>query len=172
MCINLFALAIMGLAAIAFPESTLASDRDANAVYERMQEAYASLDGAKMETVYAPDATYLPRSPKADVNTRETIRRGLSGFIDQIRSKNGTIKVSFRVIERKRFNDIVLDNGYVRTVIQPGDGTPPRTTYGKFFTAIALQPDGRWAFVSDSDSETPAASFTSAKALAGVKFDD
>ena len=172
MFFNLVALAVAALAAIAIPGSVLASDRDVNAVYERMQEAYASLDIARLETVYAPDATYLPRSPKADVNTRETIRRGLSGFIDQMRSKNGAVKVSFRVIERKRFNDIVLDNGYVRTVIQPGDGTPPSTTYGKFFTAIALQPDGRWAFVSDSDSETTSASFTHAKALAGVKFDD
>lgn len=148
-----------------------ASDKDANAVYERMQAAYTSLDASGLETVYAHDATYLPRSAKAGVNDRATIRRGLKGFIDQVQGSHGTITVSFRVVERKRFNDIYIDNGYVRTIVDKGDGSAVTVSNGKFLTAIARQPEGHWAFVSDSDSETPAALFDTAKPLPGVKFD-
>lgn len=169
MRINPFVVIVVTFALSNFAQ---ASDQGVNAVYERMQAAYGSLDASKLETVYAPDATYLPRSAKANVNTREAIRRGLAGFIDQVRAGKGTIRVRFRVVERKRFNDVYIDNGYVRTIIDSGDGTPPIVSNGKFLAAIAQQPEGHWAFVSDSDSETPPASFDEAKPLAGIKFDD
>lgn len=168
MRIYLFAIAVM---IFVLPNFAHASDHGVNAVYERMQAAYASLDASKLETVYAPDATYLPRSAKANVNSRDMIRRGLTGFIDQVRARKGTIKVSFRVVERKRFNGIYIDNGYVRTAIDNNDGTTPTVSNGKFLTVIAQQPEGHWAFVSDSDSETPPASFDDAKPLSGIKFD-
>ena len=165
--LSAFTLAACMLANIAY-----ASDQDVNAVYERMQAAYASLDASRLETVYAPDATFLPGSPKANVNTRESIRRGLTGAIDQVRASKGSIKVSFRIVERKRFDGIYIDNGYVRSVIDKGDGKSPVVSNGKFHTAIARQPEGHWAFVSDSDSETPAASYDTAKPLPGLKYDD
>ena len=169
MSTRLFALALAALVASQFAD---ASDQGVNAVYERMQAAYASLDAAKLETVYSPDATYLPGSPKANVNNRQAIQRGLGGFIDKVRANNGRIEVSFRIVERKRFDGIFIDNGYVRSVIDYGDGKPPVVSNGKFQTAIVRQPDGKWAFVSDSDSETPPASYDKAKPLVGVKFDE
>lgn len=160
------------LTACALPNFAHASDQCVNDVYGRMRAAYASLDPAQLETVYAPDATYLPRSAKASVNTRETIRRGQTGFIDQVRARNGNIKISFRVSGRKRFDDVYIDHGYVRTVIEYGDGTPSIISNGKFLAAIARQSDGHWAFISDSDSETPPVSFDTAKPVSGLRYDD
>ncbi len=95
MRINPFVVTVVTFALSNFAQ---ASDQGVNAVYERMQAAYGSLDASKLETVYAPDATYLPRSAKANVNTREALRRGLAGFIDQVRAGKGTIRVRFRVV--------------------------------------------------------------------------
>ena len=159
------------LLSITLSHLAYASDADVNAVYERMQAAYAELDAEHLERVYAPDATYLPRSAKANVNTRESIRKGAAAFITQIRGKGGTVTMQFRVVERKRFDGVVIDNGYVRTVIDGANGEPPVVSYGKFLTAIARQTDGHWAFVSDGDSETPPAAFDAAVAVAGLKFD-
>jgi hypothetical protein len=46
-----------------------------------------------------------------------------------------------------------------------------RCANGKFVAVVAKQPDGSWAFVSDGDSDTPAASFDNARPVAGLKFD-
>jgi uncharacterized protein (TIGR02246 family) len=162
---------LMIAVAMIVPTAAQASDAAANAVYDRMVAAYKAYDPAQLETVYAPDATYLSRSGRLDIHRRDQVRRGLTGYIQQLKTKGSKVDMKFRVVERKRFGDVYVDNGYVRTTVTPADGTAPQVTTGKFLTVLAKQPGGHWSFVSDADSETPAEAFDRAVRIGGVKFD-
>ena len=150
----------------------LADDNAANAVYERMQKATEAADPAPLlEQVYGPGATYLPRHKELGIDRREHVLKMLVGSQAHLRGRGGNIAIKFRVVERKRFGDVYVDNGYIRTVVKPGKDAPEQVSYGKFVAVIAKQPEGHWAFVTDGDSDTPAANFDGAKPVAGLKFD-
>jgi ketosteroid isomerase-like protein len=149
-----------------------ADDAAANAVYERMQAAGAAADpGAVLGTVYAPGATYLPGHKEAGIERSEAFLKMMAGSYRHLRQGGGELDVKFRLVERKRFGDVYVDNGYMRTVVRPKKDAPEQVRYGKFVAVVAKQPDGSWAFVSDGDSDTPAASFDNARPVAGLKFD-
>lgn len=156
---------------VAMPAATRASDAEANAVYERMVASYAALDPVALETVYAADATYLSRNGKLDIHKRDRVMQGMRSFHEQLRVDGGKMEIKVRIVERKRFGDVYVDNGYVRSTYTPGKAQPARTTTGKFVTVLAKQPSGRWAFVTDADSDAPADAFDKASPVAGLKFD-
>ncbi|HEX8258393.1 MAG TPA: hypothetical protein VF589_12245 [Allosphingosinicella sp.] len=150
----------------------LADDSAANAVYERMQQATEAADPAPLlEQVYGPGATYLPRHKELGIDRREHVLKMLVGSQAHLRKSGGQLAIKFRVVERKRFGDVYVDNGYMRTTVKPGKDAPEQVSYGKFVAVIARQPEGHWAFVTDADSDTPAANFEGAKPVAGLKFD-
>ena len=149
-----------------------ATDAAANAVYDRMIAAHRALDKGQLETVYAPGATYLSRNGRLDIHSRPTIIRGSKGFHDAFRAKGGAVDIKIRVVERKRFGDVYVDNGYVRSTYRSGKDATPTVTTSKFVTVLARQPDGRCAIVTDADSDTPAAAFDNAARVAGLKFDE
>jgi ketosteroid isomerase-like protein len=156
----------------AFAAPARAEHAGANAVYERMQAAVAAADPAPvLETVYAPEATYLPGGKEMGIDRRETVLKMMVGSQRHLRQAGGALDMKFRLVDRKRFGDVYVDNGYMRTVIRPNKDAPEQVRYGKFVTVIAKQPDGSWAFVTDADSDTPAANFDNAKPVAGLKFD-
>lgn len=149
-----------------------ADDNAANAVYERMQAAGSASDpAAVLETIYAPGATYLPRYKEFGIDRRETFVKMMAGSQAHLRKNGGRIDMKFRVVERKRFGDLYVDNGYIRTVVVPKKDAAEQVSYGKFVTVIGKQPDGHWAFVTDADSDTSAAKFDEATPVAGLKFD-
>lgn len=163
-----FALAALGPLAAA---PAWADDGAANEVYGRMADSYAALDPEALETVYAPDATYLSRNPKAGIDPRDAIRKGMHGFHEQLRKNGGSVRMKFRIVERKRYGDVIVDNGYVQSAIRMARDAPEEVTTAKFVTVIARQPQGHWAFVTDADSDTPAARFEQALPVPGLRFD-
>jgi ketosteroid isomerase-like protein len=149
-----------------------ADDTAANAVYERMQASGAATHpAALLEKMYAPDSTYLSGYKDAGIDRRDTVLKMMVGSQQHLRKGGGHIDMKFRAVERKRFGDIYVDNGYMRTAVKPAKDVHEQVTYGKFVTVIAKQPDGHWAFVTDADSDTPAANFDNAAPVAGLKFD-
>lgn len=159
-------------ALIASATSAYASDAAANAVYERMQAAGASAEpAALLDKVYAPGSTYLPGHKEAGIDRRDAVIRMMAGSQQHLRKAGGRIDLKFRVVDRKRFGDVYVDNGYMRTAVKPAKDAPEQVTYAKFATVVAKQAEGHWAFVTDADSETPAANFESARPVAGLKFD-
>lgn len=165
----------MGLAAaaaiaiVAVPAQ--ANDAAVNAVYDRFAAAYAALEPAKLDQLYAPDATYLSRSPRLAIQNRDSILKGMGGFLDQVKANGGRLDIKFRVTDRKRFGDVIVDNGYMRLTTKPSKDVAEQLTDAKFILVMAKQPDGRWTFVSDADIETPAGSYDNAQPVQGVKFD-
>lgn len=148
-----------------------ASDVAANAVYDRMIEAHRALRTDELETVYAPGASYLSRNGTFDIHGREQILRGTRRFHDQLRAGGGSITIRIRVVDRKRYGDLFVDTGYVRTTYVLKSDAPGTTTTGKFVTVLARQVGGDWAIVTDADADAPAAAFDAATAISGLKFD-
>lgn len=149
-----------------------AENSAANAVYERMQASSTAPDPTPLlEQVYGPDATYLPGHKDMGIDRRDNVIKMMAGSQKHLRKGGGQIAIKFRIVDRKRFGDLYVDNGYMRTTIKRTNDAPEHVTYGKFVAVIAKQPDGRWAFVTDADSDTPAANFDDAKPVQGLKFD-
>lgn len=149
-----------------------ADDAAANAVYERMQASGTAADpAALLEKVYGADATYLPGHKDIGIERRDAVLRMMVGSQQHLRKIGGQIALKFRVVDRKRFGNVYVDNGYMRTAVKPAKDAPEQVSYSKFVTVIAKQPEGHWAFVTDGDSDTPAANFENAKPTAGLKFD-
>jgi ketosteroid isomerase-like protein len=161
----------LGLIIAAAMSPAQASDKEANAVYERLTASYASLDPAGLERVYAPNATYSSRNPGLTIHDRKTLMKGLTGFQQQVKDKGGAVDIRFRIVERKRFGNLYVDHGYVRTAYTLGKDAAPTVTNGKFMTVLMKQPEGHWAIVSDADSEAPADAYERAAAVDGLKFD-
>jgi len=164
---------IVSAAALAvWASPALANDAAANAVYERMQASGTAADPASLlEKVYAPGATYLPGYKEIGIESREAVLKMMVGSQKHLRQSGGGLDVKFRVVDRKRFGDLYVDSGYMRTAVKPAKDAAEQVTYGKFVAAIARQPEGHWAFIADADSETLGANFDNAKAVKGVKFD-
>lgn len=161
------------IAALSAAAPAYADNEAANAVYERMQSS-AAVDDPKplLEKVYAPDATYLPGFKEGGIDRRDVVLKMMAGSQQHLRKGGGSLNVQFRIVDRKRLGDgLYVDNGYMRTVVKRTSDAPEQVTYCKFVTVVARQPDGHWAFVTDADSETPAANFDNAQPVAGLKFD-
>ena len=149
-----------------------ADDAAANAVYERMQESStAPVPAPLLEKVYAPQSTYLPGHKDLGIEPRDAVLAMMVGSQQHLRKSGGQIAIKFRIVDRKRFGDVYVDNGYMRTSVKPAKDAPDQVSYAKFVTVIAKQPDGHWAFVTDADSDTPAANFDKARPVTGLKFD-
>lgn len=166
---TVFKVLVTAVAAIASP--AVASDKDANAVYERMAKSFSLLDPAGLNSVYAPNATYTPRVARFGHHDRATLINGMTGFQQQVKAKGGHVDIRFRLVERKRFGDLYVDHGFVRTSFSMEKGSPACVTNAKFMTVLAKQPNGDFAIVGDADSESPADEFDKARPVEGLKFD-
>lgn len=162
----------IGLAALLPAMPASADNASANAVYDLMQASTTAADPALiLEKVYAKEATYLPGYKELGIEARDAVIKTIVGSQQHLRKGGGRIEIKFRVVSRKRFGNVYVDNGYMRTAIMAKKDAPEQITYAKFATVITKQQGGRWAFVTDADSDTPASNFDNAKAVAGLKYD-
>ena len=165
-------LIIAASAAAAVTPPAAANDGAANAVYERMQASSTADDPTSLlETVYAPNATYLPGHRELGIDGREAVLKNMAQSQQHLRKAGGRVDLKFRVVDRKRFGDIYVDSGYMRMAVKPAQGATEQIRYSKFVTVLARQPGGDWAFVADSESEAPLERFEKALRTEGVKFD-
>lgn len=127
-------------------------------VYSRMAAAYRTLDAELLKTVYTPDAIYISRARKAPIESAQNdFVPGVKRFMDMSKDNGTKLDLAFRLTDRKILGpSLAVDAGYVEFVVKPGDGKPERRTTAKFLTVLARQADGRWAFMADTASDTPA----------------
>ena len=137
-----------------------------------MSIAHAAEDAAALAKVYAPEALVFPsRADVPWVIGHNRIAKGPGGFLTAMKAQGGSLDIRFRVTERRRLGDAVVDAGFYRLVVTPASGQP-NVQVGKFMTVSARQADGSWAFVGDTDTPMPASAWDAAKPLAGARFDD
>jgi ketosteroid isomerase-like protein len=152
------ALALLSLPAVVNAADQMKPDD----LYVRFAEAHAALDSRALHPLYAPGATYLPRTGRFDIQTRDEILEREKTSHAAMRTNGGSIRLSFRITDRRHFGDLVVDNGYMRSVVRRTKDEPALAVTSKFILVMARQPDGRWALVSDADSDAPAEAYDGA----------
>lgn len=161
---------LMTLVLVAFATPALATDREVNAVYDRMSAAYVTLDRASLSTVYAADAILLPASQTlGPLIGQAAILDYFKVPFDRAAASGEQMRLDFRIVQRRWHGNIAVDVGYYRFTRQKG--TTKQTSVGKFTTTVARQPDGSWAFVSDADTPCPPELWDQAREASGVRFD-
>lgn len=108
---NPMMLVTTAIAALLTPVYAQASAREPNELYEGFAKAHAALDTTGLEPLYAPGATYLPRSGRFGIQTRQEIMQRERASHDGMRADGGSIQLKFRISNRRRFGDLVVDNG-------------------------------------------------------------
>jgi hypothetical protein len=90
---------------------------------------------------------------------------------ERMRAEGSGIELRVRLTDRKRFGDAYVDNGYMRTILTARNEAA-RLITSKFILVMAKQPNGRYALVTNADTDAPADACESAKPVAGLKFDE
>ena len=159
---------VLLMPSLAFADSI---DEKVNAIYTRMSEGYASLDVNLMKKVY--DSGYVYVAP----GKHDPVWKGLEDilfkdgrFFNKMKERNNRIGINFRVIDRKKTNQMVADVGfYVIQITSPEQEID--TSYGKFLITSTLQSNGHWAFYSDMDVDALQKDYDEAKKISELKYD-
>ncbi len=121
-----------------------------DAVYRDFSEAYRTLNVDKVAGLYSNDAAYL--APVAEIIIgREDLRGTFLGFFDSVKKDGRTMKISFRIVQRRIEQNLGYDVG-VYTLRSFKDGKEIGTGQGKFVVAAVMEKDGKWRFQVDGYS--------------------
>jgi hypothetical protein len=165
------ASAFMALCLAAIASPAMASNEEANLLYSRFTEAFAKLDSAALEPLYAPGATYLPRSGAFAIQSRDQILARERASHLALSRQGGSLRLEFRIVSRQGFGEAYVDNGYMRSTWRASATAEPKVTVSKFILVMARQPGGNYALVSDADSDAPAEAWDKARETPGLKYD-
>lgn len=119
-----------------------------DAVYRAFVEGYATLDAGRVASLYTEDALYVPARAPARVG-REAIEDNFAGFFDAVRADGATLRLAFRIVERRVGDGAAWDLGYYHLARVQGDSVG-RPSVGRFVTGLLRGADGRWRFVVDT----------------------
>jgi uncharacterized protein (TIGR02246 family) len=126
-----------------------------DSVYATFRRAYAEADVARlMDSVYAPDAFYLP--PGAPVlEGQDQFREQFSSFLAPIaeRGEPGP-SISFEILDRRIDGNLATDIG-IYTLRPPGGAETDAGSRGKFIVVWLRDAAGRWRIHADGYSAMP-----------------
>lgn len=149
----------------------LAEDASVDAIYDRLSAAYEAENALALADVYTKDAVVFPSQPNTSwVIGHERIINGPGAFLTKVKSQGGALAIRFRVTGRRMLGSTVVDTGLYHLTVADAAGKA-NVQVGKFMTVAVRQPDGRWAFVADTDTPMPASAWDEAKQIPGARFD-
>ncbi|MBK8051741.1 MAG: alpha/beta hydrolase [Saprospiraceae bacterium] len=126
-----------------------------NLLYENFVKAYDELDAEKLANLYTINAEALNLYDRSNPNSlkgKEDIKKYFAKFFQAIKDNNQKLQLTFKIIDRKKVGDNVLDNGFYRLeVLTPNK--PSSFSFGKISTVLELQ-DGVWKFKTDATTNT------------------
>lgn len=129
--------------------------------YRAFVAGYAALDPVLVAGLYAEDALYVSAGAPARIG-REAILAGFRGFFDAVRRDGATLRLRFRIVERRVGDGAAWDLGYYHLSRVTGDSVGAASV-GRFVTGIVRQPDGRWRFISDTFEGSDLAAWAAAE---------
>lgn len=128
---------------------------DPNQVYTDFARAYHEMDASKIDQLYTPDALLLnlyDASEPSSIRGNTAIADFFAKMFDRFGKNGQKLELTFKIIDRQRLEDAILDNGfYTLTIIGPDQ--PNIVSFGKLSTLLRWQ-EGRWRFAVDANSNT------------------
>jgi pimeloyl-ACP methyl ester carboxylesterase len=130
-------------------------DENPDALYYKFTKAYDELNSIKLANLYIEDAEVLnlyDHSKPNSMKGRIEIENYFAKFFKSIQDNNQRIQLTFKIENRSKVDNIILDNGYYfLQTIRPN--LPSYFSYGKFSTVLEIE-DGMWKFKTDATTNT------------------
>ncbi len=123
-----------------------------NAVYLQYAKAFAALDANELTPVYAENATYLPEQPSNGIiKGRAEVLALYQKFFDRVKKRRATLEVDFRVVDRQRHGNEVIDICYYMVRFHPPKDTeePISEFAGKLVMVLKQDEKAQWQAVLD-----------------------
>lgn len=122
-------------------------------VYERFVRAYSMADPDSVVVLYADDPLYLPG--QGPVVVGKAALRTQFGFLDAIRQRSASARISFESVRRGASGEVAWDVGYYTVAVEERDGRRSPATRGKFATVWVREEGLGWRIRVDSFSPAP-----------------
>jgi pimeloyl-ACP methyl ester carboxylesterase/ketosteroid isomerase-like protein len=126
-----------------------------DSLYHNFTKAYDDLDAEKIANLYAENAEMLNLYDGENANSfkgQVEIRKYFQNFFQRFKAQNQKIQLTFKIIDRKKIGENILDNGFYRLeILTPNK--PSFFTFGKFSTILEWKND-RWKFKTDATTNT------------------
>lgn len=154
----------------------LADDNEnLNHYYTQFSRAFDTLDTTTIEKLYAEDACYIPEHQSKDITIgRENIIALYNEFFGKIRSKNATIKVDFRIIDRQLGKNSATDIGYYLIRFYPPEdtGEPMSEFAGKFVNVSNKDQQGEWQLTVETNTPSKPSFYYNATPVPKLYYGD
>lgn len=131
------------------------NDNNPDFLYENFTKAYDELSSEKLANLYVDKAEVLNLYDADNSNSmkgQSEVKKYYANFFQSFKTNNQKLLLTFKVIDRKKVGDNILDNGFYRLEIITLN-KPSFFSYGKFSTVLELQ-DKTWKFKTDATTNT------------------
>lgn len=81
-----------------------------------------------------------------------SIEKYYERFFQAIKDENQKLRLTFKVVDRQKVGDLILDNGFYQLEVLSSGGSG-QSSYGKFSTVLMVE-DGVWKFKTDATTNT------------------
>ena len=119
------------------------------AAYERLSEAYATMDVQMAVDQYTDDAYHLIGTAQRILQGKEELALAFS-MLENMKKKGAQLAIEYRIVDRTIQGDLAYDVGYYK-LTNTFDGET-RDAVSKFLTVLKKQADGSWRFQVDHHS--------------------
>jgi pimeloyl-ACP methyl ester carboxylesterase len=126
-----------------------------DSLYHNFTKAYDNLDAEKAGNLYVDNAEMLNLYDGENANSfkrQVEIRKYFQNFFQRFQAQNQKLQLTFKIIDRKKIGENILDNGFYRLEILTPE-KPSFFTFGKFSTILERNND-RWRFKTDATTNT------------------
>ena len=130
-------------------EDGVMANESIDSLYQQFSNAYSDLDTSQFKSIYAQDAYYLQPKAHHFKGIDALIENGFAGWFGWMKEGNGTLSISFRIIERELQENLGYDIGYYK-VIQKRPEEEDEISEGKFVVVTKKQDNGEWRFQVDA----------------------
>lgn len=131
------------------------SEANPDLLYENFTKTYDELNAEKITELYTDNAEVLNLYDGGNPNSikgQQEIKKYFADFFQHCKKNNQKLLLTFKIIDRKKIGDDILDNGFYQLeFITPNQ--PSIFSFGKFSTVLKLV-NGEWKFKTDATSNT------------------
>jgi pimeloyl-ACP methyl ester carboxylesterase len=131
------------------------TEQSPDLLYEKFAKGYDELNAENIAKLYTEKAELLNLYDKQNPNSvkgQEDIQKYFQNIFQTYKAVNKKIQITFKITDRKKVVENVLDNGFYRIGILT-ENKPTFYNYGKFSTVLEFN-ENVWKFRTDASNNT------------------
>lgn len=131
------------------------NEQNPDLIYEKFAQGYDELNAENIARLYTNNAEIINLYDKENPNSvkgQVEILKYFQNFILPYKKANKKIEITFKIVNRKKVDENILDNGFYRIGILT-ENKPTIYYFGKFSTILEFS-DKVWKFRTDASNNT------------------